>query len=238
MRRCEDEAENGSSVRYPSLLIGDEHTSAISGSDCIVLSRSQLLQRLAARGAETDRLDHQLIALRSGLGGHEWGHKSSSVRVSDRAASQMSDQDAMDAYSGIEAQLEDPALSSTATIGGVLSLTRTLLSLTPLLQHLSLAAYLVSAACGPRAPAELRRLRSLSLGPLLSLWSWHIPLRSDIAAFASVERLQLSGHKLSLEQAVTIVGRAGANKGAFPNLREFQWTFPNPIIFDESSASS
>lgn len=244
MRRYEDKCKDGNGPSYPQLVISngtapqapETRDSSLVGK--LVLTRPQLLQRLAARQSETDRFDHQLIFFRSGLGWSFGGLEVPSMRVSSLAAAQMSDEDLMDAYSAIEGQLEDPTLPSTATVGGVLGLTRALLSQTPLLQHLSLTGYLVSAVCGPRAPAELKRLRSLSLGPPPFRWKWPVTLRLNTSAIASVERLLLSGPGLSAEHAATIVGRSSEDRGAFPNLRQFRWSCPEPLGKEEPDAAS
>lgn len=114
--------------------------------------------------------------------------------------------------------LHDPTLPVTATMGGILSLARSLLAQAPLVQNLSLTGSLERIFCGPRAPTALKMLHSLSLGPPQRGFLWTPPLDGLVTpAIFSLRQLRLCGRELHKDEAEAIVE-------GLPHLEHLQWS--------------
>lgn len=221
-------------TRYTRLAItggpGSPGLRPPSGSEegVFAVSRAQLLERLANPKGKTDRFDHPLLFARSGIAWEARQHGYAVVHGGTEPQWHEGDaEDPLDAQRTDGSPLLDVALPSTATIGGILNLTRALLAQTPLLQNLSLSGFLERAVCGTRRPMELKALRFLSLGPppiYISRPGWYPPLRFETPSFPNVERLRICGHSLDKQQAVAIGGGS-----VFKKLQHFQWTFAKGI---------
>lgn len=198
-----------------------------------MLSRSQLLDRLAAPKTRTDRFDHPLLFARSGMTWPEAERYQypEQIGIETPHWASDSDRDMVENLSFIQL-LQDPVLPTTATMGGILSLTRALLAQTPHLENLSLTGFLERAVCGPRVPAGLTNLRSLTLGPPDYGWSWTPPLYQLVRpSIASVERLRVCGRVLGKEEATAILG-------GLPRLQHLQWSYARATAGSDGAEAS
>lgn len=224
-------------TRYPRLIVtsGSEPpvntNSDLSDNNAIfLLNRSQILNRLATPKLKSDRFDDPLLFARSQV-----PHKNDPLEPASSNAPLFDDdgpEDPVDRFpllNDLHSPLAEPALASTATIGGILSLTRALLAQTPFLQNLVLNGFLERAACGSRSLPELKSLQCLSVGQPPDDWSWVPDLRLDSPAFAGITRLRVCFHVLTPAQATAIVN-------GLPGLRHLQWSYPREIGTDEASA--
>lgn len=227
-----------SSEATPSSL--DEET-----NDTIRLTRAQLQAHLARPGCLTDRLDHPLLLARSGIlmfdpialgriSALNESRDSEYVLQDDRWEPHEGDGDYVDLFSvsdlgphvneniGPRDSLPslDPAVSSAATLGSCLALTRSIFAFAPSLCNLSLTSFLGRAVCGNRPPSALKALRYLSLGPHLPYWN--LGLHLDAAAIANVEKLRLCGYSLCTSEEASIAG----DKGSLPHLKELRFVLP------------
>lgn len=209
---------------YPSLIMTEGqlqpsqlHPAGKGGDNagCFHLTRSQLLERLAAPNIRTDRFNHPLLFARSDTAWEAPQIGRDGMHIGIRSP-RWGDNDEVETRS-FEAAQDDFSLPRTATVGGILCLTRSLLAQNPFIRKLSMTGFLDRAVCGSRIPPELPMLRSLSLGPPSGIWTWIPSLRVSETALGSVERLRICGHHLSKQEAVAIFA-------CLPRLRLFEWT--------------
>lgn len=223
------------SLRYPRLsLTGEPITSYFeppeSGFGPVFnLTTDQVRARLATPKLKVDRFDHPLIFARSDVAWEAEGPDGQLRRGGNskrRRVSRIEDEASVVPYT------RSPPIASTATIKGILRLAGTLLSHSTKLMILSLTGFLERVVCGPYAPETLHALRSLSLGPPPQGWAWTNALEPSKRALQGLERLRLSGHVLSKEQATAI------GSGLLPKLRVFQWCYPEQLTGTKSGKGS
>lgn len=223
---------------YPSLIVQSDKPHARelpkSGDDVLYIPRSQLLAHMTRRRARTDRFDHPLLFARSNQPWYALGYDNELHRGD---ADDLDDDDVpILGYSAkkfldvadaplIRENLHDflgTALPSTATLGGITALTRSLFSFTPFVESVSLTGFLERAFCGVRPAPALKNLRSLSIGPLPM--GWDMPLRLSDPVFARLESLRVCGRELSEKDVDAIAGVRCSFKR---RLRKLQWSLPN-----------
>lgn len=112
----------------------------------------------------------------------------------------------------------DLAISRGATIGSLLALARSILSLTPSLANLSLTGIFERVIGGSRPPPGLKALRFLSIGPSPPCWHLELDLNADV--LNKLKGLRLCGVELFEAQTKSIAG----HEGALPCLRELRYT--------------
>lgn len=232
--------------RYPRLVVtgtaSSNNPSVTDPSDSrpvFSVSRAQLLAHLARRGSVTDRFDHPLLFMRSGVdhfvisgpgrAGHDDGTGRDVHKVKQPPLSSEDDsEDYADLFSerGLARDRArryrpctalDPLLPSTATLGSLLGLARAVLSFTPKLANLSLTGFMERAVCGTRAPPGLNGLKSLSVGPPPPYY--YATLNLNGAVMARLERLRICGVMLFEEEVASL-------ERELPALKELQWTMP------------
>ncbi|PWN25406.1 hypothetical protein BDZ90DRAFT_281613 [Jaminaea rosea] len=238
---------------YPRLILNGYDDASTSRSKItrrtFVLHRSQLLRHLSRHKSYTDRFDHPLLFARSSCGMFvlagpgRAGEDSDSLGQYDpyelrdidfslleEDAEDYADQFSPDRLPATTPALDDgldPALNSTATLGSLLSLTRFVLVATPRLRNLSLTGFLERAVTGLRTGAELKDLRSLSIGPPPPFW--HAPMTLDRGCLLTVENLRICGVML-LEEEVDAI------ENGLPLLRRMQWSMAGK--FDQKHSIS
>lgn len=161
---------------YPLLRLSGWASSLGSGLDDrpstspeqVAVSRTQVLQHLARRQAITDRFDHPLPFLRSGISIIRALHTGFQARR-DREATQSrapaAGACAVDLFSSSQ-RSRDYLLPKTASVASLLSLLRSVLVQMLNLRNLTLAGFLELAICGSHpAPLRLASIKSLSIGP-------------------------------------------------------------------------
>lgn len=229
-------------VKYPRLVVdGGQSGRACSpaaeddGKDAFHVTRTDIYRRMTRGGAPTDHFNHPLLFARSGLGWiaegpgevEHWGEAPREEPGHEGDPADFFAWPASTSGSGLSADvdLSDPvdlAIPSTASIGGNLSLARSVLSSTPLLRSLSLTGFLENAVIGERAPPPFEALKNLTIGPPPTGCS--LPHRFDHQTFSSIEKLRICGHVPTPQDIATIVG-----DDAFPSLRELQWSVIDPV---------
>lgn len=207
---------------YPQLLITDgpaqpaqPYPARGHKKNTFTLTRAQLLNRLAAPKTRTDRFDHPLLFARTEAG-WDAAEASGDFPRAGMPEPPWGNDDEAEAIS-LDVARNDYSLPRTATVGGILSLTRSLLAQAPHIKSLSLTGVLERAVCGSRVPAQLPMLRSLSLGPPTGTWCQAPLLRFTKTALGSIERLRICGHIVSKGEAIAIVS-------SLPRLRLLKWT--------------
>lgn len=225
---------------YPRLFIQTDSTpfGSLSNAegDVVWLTRSQILAHLSRRRARTDHFSHPVLFARSVMPwtakdrNHEHHHGDSTFINNDEGSvpgfSRSEFLDVADA--GIFGTSDglcdalDPAMPSTATLGGNMALARSLLSFTPFLDAVSLTGFLERLFCGVRPAPAVKSLRSLSLGPPPA--RWHPPLHLNHPTLASLESLRICGHELSRDEAAFIAG-----EWCLFNLSKVQWSQTRPF---------
>ncbi|PWN25407.1 hypothetical protein BDZ90DRAFT_281614 [Jaminaea rosea] len=184
MRQCEDEQRNAKhDVDYPVLVITKppmpKH-SVNRSHRSFKVSHGEITERLAAPKTKYDRFDHPLLFARVGV---PWAARGPDgqlhsgdgdedaivVAEGENLADVFSPRDRYESPSSDEplVAINSASLSldlpSFATIGGILSLVRSLLGFTPSLRTLSLTEFLELAVCGTQSPPALDRLQSRTL---------------------------------------------------------------------------
>lgn len=224
--------------RYPRLVLQTDrdHTRdpPKPGEDVLWLSRSKILSHLTRRRARTDHFDHPHIFARANQPWYALGYNG----VVQRGDADPLSDDEVPILGHSRARFFDPAdapfirdlfkdllgpgLPSTAIIGGILALTRSLFSFTPFVESVSLTGFLERAFSGIRPAPPLKMLRSLTLGPLP--YGWRLPLRLDDPVFARLESLRVCGRELSEKDVDAIAGVGSSFKRS---LRSFHWSLPD-----------
>lgn len=206
---------------YSPLIISNTATTSTSSrtdTPC-TLTHRDLLRHLARPGAPTDRFDHPLLFARSGLDPtssvytrdslDRWEPTDQFVRGPEDLADVFSSSGGLEhplGNSRMSKEVLDPSLPSTATFGGLLALTRSLLAMTPRLENLSLTGFLERAVCGRRPiAAALKSLRCLSIGPPPETSQWYVPLRFE--GLEEIQKLRVCGVMLRGDEVAQISGR-------------------------------
>lgn len=223
-REKENGDQYGEKTSYPRLIVTDEAISIKPGEDVLRLSRSQLRDHIARSGAPTDHFHDDLLFARSGISSSEDRDDiAERFSVQPSRSQQFAKLDLDDIWSPLHLPLP-----STATMGGILGLIRSVLSFTPKVKSLSVKSYLEHAVCGKRGPPQLPALTSLTIGPQSS--SFQSSPQLDQPAISSLERLRLAGHLLSEHHVACIVG----DNGALPKLRYVQYSSGRKYPGDDS----
>lgn len=146
-----------------------------------------------------DYFGHPLIYVRSGSSAMIWPDPPQSQDATSQ--SDLADPDQVEDFADLfhaGPQLAPGQLTyntySQDTIGGLLSAVRILLVMTPYLQHLGLAHYLMRAVVGCRTPVDLPRLKTLFLGAPPDFWDCRLDFLHR--SLDSVEKLCISGECL------------------------------------------
>lgn len=222
---------------YPALLIvdaRDENKTSDMDKAC-VLTRQQLTQHLARPRGPTDRFDHPLLFARSGLDQLSETYRRDNLyrcQPDDRFMREPEDlADIFESKRGLETpggasrvseEVLDPSLPGTATIGALLTLTRSLLAMTPRLENLSLTGFLERAVCGRRPTASLlKSLRCLSIGPPPETSEWYVPLLFE--GLEEIQKLRVCGTMLRGDEVAQISGRYS----------ELQWSLADQLSAED-----
>lgn len=210
-----------------------------TGEDVFWLSRSQILDHMTRRRGLADHFGHPVLFARSGMPwtamdckNHQHYGDSISLCDDEEAIPGFSSSDFLDVGdAGIFGTSDglcdalDPAMPSTATLGGIMALARSLFSFTPFLDSVSLTGFLERVFCGVRPAPAVKSLRSLSLGPPPP--RWHPPLHFDHPTLASLKSLRICGHELSRDEVEVIAGERSLFKRTLSRL---QWSMAEPFF--------
>lgn len=202
-----------------------------STKPAFVVTRADILRHLARRGSITDRFDHPLLFARSGIETVNRASRNGQHRYPLAERHDLDPEDFPDLFSpshgfGVagstslrSAEVLDPLIANTATLGALLGHLRSVLSYTPYLANLSLTGFLERAVCGTRSVAPLlKELRSLSLGP--PPLAWLRPM--EFSHFYLLEKLRICGILLRDDEAHSI-------SQELMSLEEMQWRLPSTV---------
>lgn len=184
---------------YPSLEVvkelpqsdaAPEETS--SSQTPLRLSRAQLLHHVFRAGALTDRFDHPLLAMRSGVELHRLQdsgrtgrrhHDREFVQMDDFSTILSTEQAGTLSYDGLSITISDE--------NQVLDQARSILACTPELSNLSLTGFLEKTFCSSQPSPVLPSLRAATFGPPPPYFVR--PLALDSPALAKIEGLRICG---------------------------------------------
>lgn len=230
---------------YPPLLITTASSvpSNKGPKSFFVLPYAKVLDHLATRGSPTDFFDHPLICARSQLKvlDFDWAGQAHGSRLLFNDARRYRRHEAdetvinqgrfnkafelasvafphrIDAVPFLDVSTPlDVALARTSTVGGLISMVRSLLTLTPTLDNLFLAGFAQQVAC--ELAAGPLPLRLLHLGPLTFRHEGSLDVSFKQARYPGMEKVFITGCDLYERKIASIVACAGS-KTVFWSMR-------------------
>lgn len=197
-KRKKAEEEGKVPVSYPRLRVGVKKEAKFG---VFHVTRLEIRERLASPGAPADTFNHPLLFARVGFswtavgpdgevhsGGHHFEEEYDVEGIGDIFDRPRCFQPGQKLPSSWAL---DPLLvhrHSTDTLGGNLLIARSIITLTPHAEVLSLTGLFEHMVSDWREPPQ-QELRSLTIGPHSPLT--HIPLRLDYPAFSSLKKLRI-----------------------------------------------